>query len=39
MEGHEFQWRVEQTFCNGRLVYDKGAFDSSVKGQPILFRS
>ena len=39
MEGHEFQWRVEQTFCNGRLVYDKGAFDASVKGQPILFRS
>lgn len=39
MEGHEFQWRVEQTFCNGRLVYDKGAFDTSVKGQPILFRS
>ena len=39
MEGHEFQWRVEQTFCNGSLIYDKGAFDASVKGQPILFRS
>ena len=26
-------------FLQHRLVYDKGAFDASVKGQPILFRS
>ena len=24
MEGHEYQWQVEQTFCNGHLIYNKG---------------
>lgn len=38
MEGHVFDWRVEQTYCNGRLIYDRGAFDASSKGQPIRFR-
>ena len=23
MEGHEYQWQVEQTFCNGHLIYNK----------------
>ena len=26
LEGRHFNWRVEQTYCNGRLIYDKGAF-------------
>ena len=26
LEGHTFPWRVEQTYCNGRLIYDKGVF-------------
>ena len=26
LEGRRFNWRVEQTYCNGRLIYDKGAF-------------
>ena len=26
LEGHTFPWRVEQTFCNGRLIYDRGVF-------------
>ena len=38
MEGHEFQWRVEQTFCNGHLIYNKGVVDRDYIGQPILFR-
>lgn len=23
MEGHEYQWQVEQTICNGHLIYNK----------------
>ena len=26
LEGHTFPWQVEQTYCNGRLIYDKGVF-------------
>ena len=26
LEGRSFNWRVNQTYCNGRLIYDKGAF-------------
>ena len=38
MEGHEYQWRVEQTICNGHLIYNKGAFDDSYRGEEISFR-
>lgn len=38
MEGHEYQWRVEQTFCNGHLIYNKGVFDASWRGEEIAFR-
>ncbi len=38
MEGHEFQWRVEQTICNGHLIYDKGVFDASYRGEELAFR-
>ncbi len=38
MEGHTYQWRVEQTICNGQVVYDNGQFDSSSHGEPIVFR-
>ena len=38
MEGHEYQWRVEQTFCNGHLIYNKGVFDDSYRGEEISFR-
>ena len=27
MEGHEFQWSVQQTLCNGHLIYNKGIFE------------
>lgn len=38
MEGHEYQWRVEQTLCNGHLVYDQGCFDEDSKGKALSFR-
>lgn len=38
LEGHEFQWRVEQTICNGHLIYNKGVFDASCRGEELTFR-
>ena len=38
MEGHEYQWQVAQTFCNGHLVFDKGAFDADYCGEELKFR-
>jgi dihydroorotase len=38
LEGHTFQWRVEQTLCNGHLIYNNGVVDRSYIGQPLVFR-
>ena len=38
LEGHTFRWRVEQTFCNGHLIYNNGVVDCSYIGQPLVFR-
>ena len=38
MEGHEYQWRVEQTICNGHLIYNKGVFDENSRGEELTFR-
>lgn len=38
MEGHEYQWQVEQTICNGHLIYDKGEFDEAYRGEELTFR-
>lgn len=38
MEGHQFNWRVVHTFCNGVHVYDDGRFDDSFHGEEIMFR-
>lgn len=38
MEGHEFQWSVEQTICNGHVIYNKGVFDASCRGEALSFR-
>ncbi len=38
MIGHEYQWRVCQTFCNGHLIYNEGVFDENSSGQEIRFR-
>ena len=37
MEGHEYQWRVERTLCNGQTVYDDGVVNDTVIGEEIRF--
>ena len=37
MEGHEYQWRVEQTICNGHSVYQNGKVDTCYIGEEIQF--
>ena len=37
MEGHEYQWRVERTLCNGQTVYADGQIFPDVKGEEIRF--
>lgn len=39
MEGHEYRWRVEQTICNGNIIYNKGEFDEAYRGEAVVFRS
>lgn len=36
-EGTTFHSSVEKTFVNGRLVYDQGVFDETVKGKRLNF--
>lgn len=38
MEGHEYQWQVEQTICDGHLIYNKGEFDEAYRGEELTFR-
>ncbi len=38
LEGHSFQWRVVQTICNGKTVYDGHSVNRSLKGQSLEFR-
>lgn len=38
MEGHEYQWQVEQTICNGHLIYNRGVFDEAYRGEELTFR-
>lgn len=37
LEGETFNWKVEKTFCNGRLLYSDGKVDTSITGLPIEF--
>ena len=37
MEGHEYQWRVERTLCNGLTVYADGRVADDVVGEEIAF--
>ncbi|MCH5306921.1 MAG: dihydroorotase [Prevotella sp.] len=37
VEGHEYQWRVERTLCNGHTVYHAGVVDTSYIGEEIRF--
>lgn len=38
MEGTTFNWRIERTWCNGRIVYAAGKVGDSVRGEAIRFR-
>lgn len=38
VQGHEYKWRVEQTLCNGQLIYDRGHFDDRIHGEAVRFR-
>ena len=37
MEGHTYQWKVEQTFVNGQCVYNNGQVNDTVRGLPLEF--
>ena len=37
MEGHEYQWHVEKTLCNGRWAYADGIVAADVRGEEIQF--
>ena len=37
MEGHEYQWRVERTLCNGQTVYADGSVADVSAGEEIAF--
>ena len=37
LEGHQFQWRVERTLCNGRTVYADGLVLPDFAGEEIRF--
>ena len=37
MEGHEYQWSVLRTLCNGQTVYADGQVNADVLGEEIRF--
>ena len=38
LEGHTFRWRIEKTYCNGDLIYNKGHLvDENLHGLPVSF--
>lgn len=37
LENESFNWSVEQTYCNGHLVYNHGIFDTTHRGQQLSF--
>jgi len=40
LEGRSFNWQVEQTYCNGHLIYNKGVFaESNAHAQMLCFRA
>ena len=36
LEGQTLHWRVWQTYLNGRLAYDNGVIDDSIRGEYLL---
>ena len=39
MQGHNYRWRVQQTICNGHIIYNKGDYDEAYRGEAVIFRS
>ena len=37
LAGRSLNWRVEYTFCNGHLLYERGHFDETYKGEEVAF--
>lgn len=37
MEGHTYLWQVQQTLCNGHIVYQRGQVDADYIGEPLRF--
>ena len=39
LEGRTFPWHIAQTFCNGRLIYNKGVFtEGNAHAQALRFK-
>ncbi|WP_028898443.1 dihydroorotase [Prevotella sp. HUN102] len=38
MQGHEYNWKVVHTFCNGRHILDNDKFDAECRGEKLSFR-
>ena len=36
-EGTTYHWKVEKTFANGHLIYDKGHVDQNYRGEALRF--
>lgn len=36
--GNRFEWQVQNTICNGKIIYDRGFFDADCRGEEIRFR-
>lgn len=37
LEGDQFHWKVQHTFCNGNHILNDGVFDPSSRGEQIIF--
>lgn len=37
LEGQTFNWKVEKTFANGRLIYNDNVVDDSYRGEELRF--
>ncbi|MBQ4445460.1 MAG: dihydroorotase [Prevotella sp.] len=38
LEGHTFNWKVMNTFCNGHHLFNQGVFDETYRGEALAFR-
>ncbi len=38
LEGRLFNWKVQQTICNGHIIYDNKRFDATSRGEELRFQ-